>query len=110
TTIWFVVTALVMAPAVLLAPFNGALSNSLPKPVVLVASAAFGLVVTSLALFSAFGGGDLGWLVCWGLVALGSAIYGPTRHALLPAAAQDTHWALSRINGLFEMGAAGAVV
>ena len=38
-------------------------------------------------------------------------LYGPTRSALLPAAAVDTGWPLDwRINGLFEHGAAPAVV
>jgi 1-acyl-sn-glycerol-3-phosphate acyltransferase len=45
-----------------------------------------------------------------GLSAIGSTIDGPIRHAMLPAAAADTQWPLTRINGMFEMGANIAVV
>src|ERR1043166_3265810 len=110
TTAWYVVTALFMAPMVLLAPLNGAITNSLPKPAVLVGSAVYGLAVTAVGLFAVIGSVDHLWRVWWALVALGAAIYGPTRYALLPAAAQDTRWPLSRINGMFEMGTAGAIV
>jgi 1-acyl-sn-glycerol-3-phosphate acyltransferase len=110
STAWYLVTALLMAPAVLLAPLNGAISNSLPKPLVLIGSAAYGLIVTALAALALGADADHGWLLCWGLVALGSAVYGPTRYALLPAAADDTRWPLTRLNGLVEMGAAVAVV
>ena len=110
-TAWYVITAIFMAPMILLAPLNGAITNSLPKPAVLTGSATYGLVVTAVGLFAVIGGGvDHLWLVCWAVVSLGAAIYGPTRYALLPAAAQDTHWPLSRINGLFEMGTAAAIV
>jgi hypothetical protein len=109
-TAWYLVTALLMGPAVLLAPFNGALTNSLPKPAVLIGSAAYAFVVTALgvALFDA--AADTGWLISWALLSLGAAVYGPTRYALLPAAADDTRWPLSRLNGAFEMGAAVAVI
>ncbi len=43
-------------------------------------------------------------------MAVAAALYGPTRYALLPAAADDTRWPLTRLNGVFEMGAAAAVV
>jgi len=102
---WHLVTALFIAPFVVLAPLNGALSNGLPKQGVLIGSAALCLVVLSIFCFL-----GQGWLVCVGLVALGSAIYSPARYALLPAAAADTHWPLSRITGWIEMGGAGAIV
>lgn len=102
---WYLVTAIFMAPAILLAPLNGALCNTLPKSSVLKGAALFGfLVMGAFALHN----GD--WLWCWALIALGSAIYGPTRYAMLPAAAVDTKWPLTRINGFFEMGAAAAII
>ncbi len=103
---WHLVTLLLMVPAVLFAPVNGALCNSLPKPRVLVGSAGFALAV--VGLFAYWTGPSL--LLCWGLVALSSAINGPVRYAFLPAAAQDSHWPLTRINGFFEMGSAAAIV
>jgi 1-acyl-sn-glycerol-3-phosphate acyltransferase len=102
---WYLVTFLLVLPAVLLAPFNGALCNSLPKRLVLIGAAAFGLAV--VAGFHVL---QAPWLLGWALVAVGSAIYGPVRSAFLPAAAVDTRWPLTRINGFFEMGAAAAIV
>jgi 1-acyl-sn-glycerol-3-phosphate acyltransferase len=102
---WHLVTAILMVPAVLLAPCNGAISNSLPKPSVLAGSAVWCCVITSV--FALLNGP---WLPCWALVVLGAAIYSPTRYALLPAAAVDTHIPLTRINGWIEMGAVAAVV
>jgi 1-acyl-sn-glycerol-3-phosphate acyltransferase len=101
---WHLVVALLMLPAVVLSPFNGALSNSLPKRWVLVGSAAYCFGVTAL-----FAGVNDAWVVCWALVAVGSAVYGPTRYALLPAAAEDTHVPLTRVNGWIEMGAGAAL-
>jgi 1-acyl-sn-glycerol-3-phosphate acyltransferase len=105
---WYLVTALLMWPALVLAPLNGAICNSLPKRAVLIASAGWCLVITVLGSHAP----DLerSLLFCWGLLAIGSAIYGPTRYALLPAGAEDTRWPLTRLNGVFEMGAALAVV
>ncbi len=102
---WHVVIALFMAPAILFAPFNGALSNTLPRRWVLVGTAAYCLAVIG-------GGALLGlpWLALWGLLALGSVIYYPTRYAVLPAAAEETQVPLTRVNGLIEMGAALAIV
>jgi 1-acyl-sn-glycerol-3-phosphate acyltransferase len=102
---WHLVTVLLMIPAVVLAPVNGALANALPKRWTLAGSAAFCLAVT--ALFAALDGF---WLVCWALVALGTAVYSPTRYALLPSAADDTGLPLTRINGWIETGAVCAVV
>src|SRR5439155_22972071 len=98
---WRLATALLMLPAVFLSPFNGALSNSLAKRGVLIGSAVF-----CAAVVAVFGSGagtssvDYGvWLACWALVAIGAAVYSPTRYALLPAAAEDTHLPLTRVNG-----------
>jgi 1-acyl-sn-glycerol-3-phosphate acyltransferase len=102
---WHLVTALLMFPAVFLAPFNGALCNTLPKPVVLIGSAAYCLVV--VALFGTMHGP---WLVCWGLVAIGAAVYSPTRYALLPAAAIDAQLPLTRINAWIETATGAAIV
>ncbi len=102
---WNLVTAVAMLPAVFLAPLIGAISNSLPKPIVLSGSAAYCLGMA--ALFGLFGGP---WLACWGLLALGSAVYGPTRDALLPAAAEDTRVPLARVNGWIEIGASTAIM
>src|SRR5207248_387918 len=62
---WYLVTAIALAPFILLAPFNGALSNGLPKRWVLVSSAA--LCAAVVAVFGALGGG---WLWCLGLAAV----------------------------------------
>lgn len=100
---WAVVaTAL---PCVALAPVNGAISNSLPRRLVLVASAAFCLLAVA-----AFALADGGWLWCVAVVALGAAVYGPTRYAVLPAAAADAGVPLPRVNALVEAGAGGAIV
>jgi len=102
---WYLVTALFIWPSILLAPFNGAICNTLPKPSLLKVTAVFGVVVTGLFFFI-----DDHWLVCWALVTLGTTIYGPTRYAMLPAASLDTHWPLTRINGFFEMGVAASII
>jgi 1-acyl-sn-glycerol-3-phosphate acyltransferase len=113
-TAWHLVTFLLMAPAVVFAPLNGAICNSLPKPLVLIGSSAFAWI----ALFAVYGGDYLKellapehWhLVGWCLVALSSAVNGPVRYAFLPAAARDAGMPLTRVNGLFEMGSAIAIV
>jgi 1-acyl-sn-glycerol-3-phosphate acyltransferase len=102
---WHLVVALWVLPAIVLGPANGAISNSLPKRRVLAGSALFGLVV--VALFALAGGG---WLACLALVAVASALYSPTRYALLPAAAHDCRLPLARVNGWIEMGTASAIV
>lgn len=102
---WHLAIALFALPAVLLAPVNGAVSNSLAKRWVLVGSAAFCLGVT--ALFCLIQGA---WFACLGLAAVGSALYFPTRYALLAPAAQDAHLPPPRVNGLVEMGANSAIV
>jgi 1-acyl-sn-glycerol-3-phosphate acyltransferase len=102
---WHEVTAVYVIPFILLAPVNGALSNSLSKRWLLVSSALWCL---SMALLFGQAGGP--WLWCMGATALGAAVYSPTRFALLPAAAQAAHLPLPRVNGWIEMGGAAAVV
>ncbi|HZZ77002.1 MAG TPA: MFS transporter [Gemmataceae bacterium] len=102
---WYLVTAIFIWPSILLAPFNGALCNTLPKPTLLKSLAVFGVFVTAAFYFI-----NDHWLLCWALVSLGSTVYGPTRYAMLPAASTDTHWPLSRINGFVEMGVAAAII
>lgn len=102
---WHVVTAILMAPAILFAPLNGALVNSLSKPAVLK-----GAAILSPLVVLVFGNTGWPWLICWSIVAIAAAIYAPTRSALLPAGAEDAKLSLPRVNSLFEMGAAGAVV
>jgi 1-acyl-sn-glycerol-3-phosphate acyltransferase len=109
-TAWYLGTLLLMVPAVLLAPVNGAIANSLPKPAVLVGAAALSLVATVAGTLGLSRDEQTAWLGVWAIAAIAAALYGPTRYALLPAAAYDTHWPLTRLNGLFEMGAAAAVV
>src|SRR5581483_10257372 len=96
--------ALFALPAVVFVPFNGALGNALPKRAVLVGSAAFCLAV--VAVFAVLG---RWWVLGFGLVAVGSAVYFPTRYAVLPAASHETHLPLARINGVIEMGVMLAV-
>src|SRR5262249_8318302 len=95
---WSQVTPFFLLPFILLAPVNGALSNGLPKRWVLVGSAGFCLAVTALLAALLDGGGDP-WLWCvgLGLVMTGTAVYSPTRYALLPAVAQDAGLPLSRV-------------
>jgi acyl-[acyl-carrier-protein]-phospholipid O-acyltransferase/long-chain-fatty-acid--[acyl-carrier-protein] ligase len=102
---WHLLAALQMLPAVFFAPLNGALSNSLPKRWVLVATAAYCAGVVAL-----FGVIEGPWIAGWTLLAVGGAIYGPTRYALLPAAADDTRVPLTRITGWIELGAVTAIV
>lgn len=102
---WHLVAALFVLPSVFLAPFNGAISNSLPKPRVLVGAAAYCLAI--ILLFSLLNGP---WLWALALVAIGNALYSPTRYAMLPAAAQDAHLPLTRVNGWIEMGSVSAIV
>ncbi len=99
------VTAVYIAPFILLAPTNGALSNALRKRWVLVGAAAFCL--GGVALVAVCGGP---WLLAVALIAIGQAVYSPTRYALLPAAAEDTGIPLPRVMGWIEMGAAAAIV
>src|SRR5438046_5471035 len=81
---WQVVTALLMLPAVFLAPLIGAISNALPKHLALGGSAAY-----CFAVVTVFGFAYGSWLACWAGVAVGAAVYRPTRDALLPAASGD---------------------
>ena len=102
---WQLVTAVLMLPPIVLAPVGGTLSNSLPKPLVLWTSAAycFGVIVV-------FGWVHGPWLAAWALIAVGAAVYGPTRSALLPAAAHDARLPLTRLNAWIEGGAAVAII
>src|SRR6516165_3453150 len=59
-TAWHLVSVLLALPAIVLAPLNGALCNSLPKRGVLVGSAAW-----CLAVVVVFGVLDGPWTVCW---------------------------------------------
>ena len=71
----------------------------------LTGSAAYCCVVVAV-----FGVLDGYWLGGWALLAVGAAIYSPTRYAVLPAAAVDCQIPLTRVNGWIEMGAVSAVV
>jgi hypothetical protein len=102
---WHVSTALVMLPAIFFCPLNGALSNALPKRGVLIGCAAYALAVVILVATL-----ERGWLVGWGLAAFAAVLYGQTRYALLPSAAQDTGIPLTRINGWIELGAIAAMI
>jgi 1-acyl-sn-glycerol-3-phosphate acyltransferase len=102
---WPVTTACFIAPFMLLCPFNGVISNSLPKRWVLVGAAAFCSV--AVLMFGLAGGP---WLACLGVMAIGAAVYSPTRYALLPAVARDTHLPLGRVNAWIEMSGAAAIV
>jgi 1-acyl-sn-glycerol-3-phosphate acyltransferase len=102
---WHLVVTIFALPSIALTPLIGAIGNSLPKRWVLVASAAFCLVV-----IAGFAPAQGGWYWCLSLVAVGSALYGPVRYAILPAAARDTHLPLPRVIGWIEMGAVSAIV
>lgn len=111
TSAWHLVTAVFIAPFILLSPFNGAISNGLPKRGVLIGASGFCLLVVTV--FAAFLEADdawQAWLACLGLMAAGSAVYSPARYALLPAAARDTQLPLTTVNGLIEMGGSAAII
>jgi 1-acyl-sn-glycerol-3-phosphate acyltransferase len=102
---WHFVVALFALPAILFAPLNGAVCNSLPKRAVLIGSATFCLLMVAVFIPSGQ------WTYpCLALVAVGSAVYFPTRYALFPAGAQDSHLPLNRVIGWMEMGAVGGIV
>jgi 1-acyl-sn-glycerol-3-phosphate acyltransferase len=103
---WHFVTAVLMFPAVVFAPFNGALCNSFSKPIVLQVTAFLTTLIVTAHLY--FGLWPMG--VCWILTAIGAALFAPARAALLPAAAEDTRISLPRVNSFFEMGSGAAVV
>lgn len=108
---WHVVTAVYIAPFILLSPFNGALSNGLPRRGVLIGSSAWCLVVAiGLAALPGPATAWPLWVAGVGLMALGHAVYSPTRYALLPAAAHDTRLPLTRVNGWIELGGSAAIV
>jgi 1-acyl-sn-glycerol-3-phosphate acyltransferase/MFS family permease len=102
---WHLVTAVFMAPFIVLAPLNGAISNSLPKRWVLVGASAVSLLALTICCLLATP--SLAWLA---VVAACTAVYSPTRYALVPAAAEETHWSLARINAWIEMGGAAGIV
>ncbi len=102
---WHLATAVFIAPFLLLAPLNGALSNGLPRREVLVGAATFGMAAAHLYAVA-----TLPPLACLALAALGTAVYSPTRYAMLPAAASECRLPLPGVNGWVELGgAAGAV-
>ena len=101
------VTAVFIAPFILLAPANGALSNAFRKRRVLIGSATLCVVATTLLGVSS----DIRWgLAFLNLGAIGMAVYSPTRYALLPAAAEDARLPLPRVLGWIEMGGAVGIV
>jgi len=102
---WYLATAVFIVPWIVLAPFHGFLSNSLPKRWVLVGS---NLVCLGAVLLFVPTGGP--WVWSLGVMALGSALFSPARYALLPAVAQDTRWPLASVTGWIDMGGYAAVI
>src|SRR5262249_14339845 len=102
------VTLFFILPFLLLAPVNGAISNGLPKRWVLVGSSAFSLLMVLLWTALEQPTTAVAWVWCIGLTLnmTGAAVYGPTRYALLPAAADDTRIPLPRVTGWIETGGA----
>jgi len=106
---WHWVNIFYYLPFILLAPINGAIGNELPKRWVLVGSAAYCLAwVSAWSVGIATPMSMVAWGIELSLVMVGAAIFSPARYALLPAAAHDSHMALTRVNGLIEMGASVA--
>jgi 1-acyl-sn-glycerol-3-phosphate acyltransferase len=94
-----------LAPAVLLAPVNGALCNSLPKHWILAGSATFSLCMTTLfGIFSAAESDPWLWTSGLGLITIGRQAYSPVCYALLAAACEESHLPLSRVIGWVEAG------
>lgn len=100
---WHLATAVFILPFILLAPFHGCLSNSLPRRWVLVGA--------SLGCFATVAGfiPDGPWIISLGLTALGAALYSATRYAVLPAIAQDSRLPLNTITGWIELGSLSAI-
>ncbi|HMO37627.1 MAG TPA: MFS transporter, partial [Gemmatales bacterium] len=99
---WHTVVAIFMVPATLLPPVYGALGNTYPKRQVLFYSALSCWLVLIPFLWL---GQGLWWFLAVALVSLGSSLYSPIRHAILPAAAHDLGWKLPLVMGWIEMGA-----
>lgn len=97
---WHIVAGILAAAAVLLAPLNGAVSNSLPRRGVLFTSTQVSLFVVGIFAYL-----QSSWTLAWGLLALSWVVYSPARYALLPAVADDTQIPLTRVTGLMDMGA-----
>ena len=108
---WHQVTVFFILPFILLAPINGALSNSLPKRSVLAAASGWCLAA-ALLVGLLIGPEQNSWWWCGvlALIMIGAAVYSPARYGLLPAVAQDTRLPLARVNGWIEMGSSAAVV
>ncbi len=102
---WHLTSAVFMLPAVFLVPLYGALSNTWPKGKAL--RAASGECAVVMLLFAVL---QQHWLVCLALISLGSALYTPTRYALLPAAAVDSWYPLPRVVSWIEAGAVLSMV
>src|SRR5262245_64578142 len=89
---WLLLALSFLVPTLVLTPLIGALCNTLPKQVLLVGAAGYGLIV--VAGFQLLSGR---WFVGWALVALGTAIYRPGSCALTPAAFGYNYWPLTPI-------------
>jgi 1-acyl-sn-glycerol-3-phosphate acyltransferase len=104
-TAWYAITALLVLPALILAPINGAVIDALPKRRVLAASAGFFLLV--VLVFTWLAGI---WLECLIVAAVGTTLFRLTLGALLPAAATDGHLPLMRVNARIDMAAGPAMI
>jgi len=88
---------LLVASFIVLTPLTGSFSNARPRRGVLAQAAGF--VVFELLLFVIVPpvGQEWGWLV-W-MTTIGAAFYQSAFYAMLPAAADDSHSTLPRVNG-----------
>ena len=77
----------------------------MPKRWVLTGAAAYCCCIVAI-----FGLLDGPWIAGWALLAMGAAVYGPTRYAILPAASHDSRVPLTRVNGWIEMGSVTAII
>lgn len=108
---WYQVNPFFFLPFIVLAPLTGAICNGLPRRRVLVGSAAFSLAAGLIVgLWLRTDGNGWAWCAGLGVLMIGTAVFSPTRYAMLPAAADDTGIPLTRINGWIEMGCAVGVV
>ncbi len=89
--------AVTLGAFVLLAPVNGLVSNSLPRRYVRTGSV--GLIFLAACCFTRWPHFDRD---CFGLAAVGFAIYSSAFYATLPAAAADARVALPRLMGLIK--------
>jgi 1-acyl-sn-glycerol-3-phosphate acyltransferase len=102
---WLFALILFVLPDLVLAPVIGTLIQRVSKKWVLWGAAALGVAVALTVGFD-----PLPLLACWGLLGVSAAFFRTALWALLAEGAQEGGYSSPRVNALFEMGTAGAVL